>query len=146
MNFMKLPILLTALLLSAKPALADDLINLKCNVIVTQTIKHATTKQILEDEESTEVVYLKVDTINSRIVIDNSPNFDLTFANGVATDQINDYHDGSTVRSKFYLEFSPPGKIDSEFIMSDNDVLARTAIKGKCQIIDRVKYEEVMNQ
>ena len=81
---MKYVPLLGALLLSASPAIADDLIYLKCDVKANETTIQSSTNEILEKRDlATEGFYI-IDALNSRLTSDNSGDWeDVTIANGM---------------------------------------------------------------
>ena len=63
---MKLPILLGALLLSASPVVADDLVYLECETKSVNTTKDLKLNQIMKREETAEITHHKVDLANGR--------------------------------------------------------------------------------
>ena len=107
---MKYVPLLGALLLSASPAIADDLIYLKCDVKATETTIQSSTNEVLEKRDLATEGFYKIDAINSRLTSDNSGDWeDVTIANGIATDQFKEVENGVTSVGKAFIEFSPPG-------------------------------------
>ena len=57
----KLSVLLGALLLSASPVLADDLVYLECESKIVVTTKDLKSNQITKREETTETTHNKID-------------------------------------------------------------------------------------
>ena len=62
---MKIPILLSALLLSASPAVADDFVYLKCETKTQLRVIDAETAKVIRDFEETESIY--EDNISKKI-------------------------------------------------------------------------------
>ena len=66
-NVMKLPILLTALLLSASPAIADDLLYLRCKGTTNVVIFNAKTSKTIEDRTINDIAIIKIDFANKTV-------------------------------------------------------------------------------
>ena len=144
---MKLPIIFSALLLSASPAFADDLIYLKCDVKATTTTIQSSTNEVLDKKDLATEGFYKIDTINSRLTSDNSGDWeDVTIANGIATDQFKEVENGLTSVGKAFIEFSPPGVVSMEYTASEDDILLKMVATGTCQNTDREIAEKGMNQ
>ncbi|WP_413325011.1 hypothetical protein [Synechococcus sp. MIT S9503] len=144
---MKYVPLLGALLLSASPAIADDLIYLKCDVKATETTIQSSTNEVLEKRDLATEGFYKIDAINSRLTSDNSGDWeDVTIANGIAIDQFKEVENGVTSVGKAFIEFSPPGVFSMEFTASEDDISVKMVMKGTCQNTDRETAEKGMNQ
>ena len=144
---MKLPIIISALLLSASPAFADDLIYLKCDVKVTTTTIQSSTNEVLDKKDLATEGFYKIDTINSRLTSDNSGDWeDVIIANGIATDQFKEVENGVTSEGKAFVEFSPPGVFGMEYTASEDDISLKMVVTGTCQNTDRETAEKGMNQ
>ena len=144
---MKLPIIFSALLLSASPAFADDLIYLKCDVKATTTTIQSSTNEVLDKKDLATEEFYKIDTINSRLTSDNSGDSkDVTIANGIATDQFKEVENGVTSEGKAFVEFSPPGVFGMEYTASEDDISLKMVVTGTCQNTDRETAEKGMNQ
>ena len=144
---MKLPIIISALLLSASPAFADDLIYLKCDVKATTTTIQSSTNEVLDKKDLATEEFYKIDTINSRLTSDNSGDSkDVTIANGIATDQFKEVENGVTSEGKAFVEFSPPGVFGMEYTASEDDISLKMVVTGTCQNTDRETAEKGMNQ
>ena len=144
---MKYVPLLGALLLSASPAIADDLIYLKCDVKATTTTIQSSTNEVLEKRDLATEGFYKIDAINSRLTSGNSGDWeDVTIANGIATDQFKEVENGVTSVGKAFIEFSPPGVFNMEYTVSRDDILLEMVKTGICQNTDRETAERGMNQ
>ena len=144
---MKLPIIFSALLLSASPAFADDLIYLKCDVKATTTTIQSSTNEVLVKKDLATEGFYKIDTINSRLTSDNSGDWeDATIVNGIATGQFNEVENGVTVVGNALIEFSPPGVFNMQYTASQDDILLKMVMTGTCQNTDRETAEKGMNQ
>ncbi|KZR87234.1 hypothetical protein MITS9509_01085 [Synechococcus sp. MIT S9509] len=134
-------------LLSASPAIAEDIIYLECDVKATETTIQVSTNEILEKRDLVTVGYYKIDTINSRLTSDNSGDWeDATIANGIATGQFNEVENGVTVVGKALIEISPPGVFNMQYTASQGDILLKMVMTGTCQNTDRETAEKGMNQ
>ena len=59
---MKLPLLLTTLILSASPVLADDFLYLKCEVTIERTVFGWNLGEQISEREIDDVIHYKIDT------------------------------------------------------------------------------------
>ena len=144
---MKFLLALGALLLSATPAIADDLIYLKCDYKATTTTIQSSTNEVLDKKDLATEGFYKIDTINSRLTSDNSGDWeDVIIANGIATDQFKEVENGVTSVGKAFIEFSPPGVVSMEYTASEDDILLKMVATGTCQNTDRETAEKGMNQ
>ena len=144
---MKFLLALGALLLSATPAIADDLIYLKCDYKATTTTIQSSTNEVLDKKDLATEEFYKIDTINSRLTSDNSGDSkDVTIANGIATDQFKEVENGVTSEGKAFVEFSPPGVFGMEYTASEDDISLKMVVTGTCQNTDRETAEKGMNQ
>ena len=144
---MKCLILIGTALLSASPAIADNLVYLKCDVKATETTIQSSTNEVLEKRDLATEGFYKIDAINSRLTSDNSGDWeDVTIANGIATDQFKEVENGVTSVGKAFIEFSPPGVFSMEFTASEDDISVKMVMKGTCQNTDRETAEKGMNQ
>ena len=71
---MKLPLLLTTLLLAATPAVADDFLYLKCDetMLVSMVINYSDGQQTPLSREIREILVLKIDTRNKKVIFNNT--------------------------------------------------------------------------
>ena len=71
---MKLPLLLTTLLLAATPAVADDFLYLKCDetMLVSMVINYSDGHQTPLSREIREILVLKIDTRNKKVIFNNT--------------------------------------------------------------------------
>ena len=144
---MKCLILIGTALLSASPAIADDLVYLKCNVKATEITIQSSTNEILEKRVLATEDFYKIDALNSRLTSDNSGDWeDVTIANGIATDQFKEVENGVTSVGKASIEFSPLGVFNMEYAVSRDDILLEMVKTGICQNTDRETAERGMNQ
>ena len=139
---MKLSLLLTTLLLSASPALADDFVYLKCDALVSAITQQAITNEVLEDVQEQEQRFFKVDVTNSRVKEQTGRWDDATLVNGVAYSSVNDVYEGATIAGEFMLEYSPPGRISIQATTTFDEVIGKMVVNGTCQSSDKETFEE----
>ena len=143
---MKLSLLLTTLLLSASPALADDFVYLKCDALVSSLTKQVITNEVLSDVQEQEQRFFKVDVTNSRVKEQTGRWDDATLVNGVAYSSVNDVYEGATIVGEFMLEYSPAGRVSIQATTTFDEVIGKMSVNGTCQISDEMTFEEAASQ
>ena len=143
---MKLLILLTNLLLSSTPALADDFVYLKCDALVSAITKQAITNEVLADVQEQEQRFFKVDVTNSRVKEQTGRWDDATLVNGVAYSRVNDVYEGATIVGEFMLEYSPAGRVSIQATTTFDEVIGKMVVNGTCQSSDKDTFEEGASQ
>ena len=143
---MKLPLLLTTLLLSASPSLADDFVYLECDALVSALTKKVITNEVLADVQENEQRYFKVDVTNSRITERTGSWDDVTLANGVAYSSVNDVYEGATITGEFMIEYSPAGGISIQITTIGDERIGEMSVNGTCQSSDKDTFEEAIGQ
>ena len=140
---MKLPLFLTTLLLSASPAVAGDLVYLKC----TGTVQWGEIKPSGEKSQETEEITLhfKIDTKEKFYVDSAQPEnqHEVKIRNGVLFEQFTDYQEPFTGITNAQIAFDPPGKMLAKTKARDNSTFAEYTqeISGICIESDAETYE-----
>ena len=140
---MKLPILLGALLLSASPVLADDLVYLKC----TGTVQWGEIKPSGEKSQETEEITLqfKIDTKEKFYIDSNNPEnlHKVKIWNGVVFEQFTDFKQPFTGIMNVQIAFDPPGKMIAKTKARDNSTSVEYTqeVSGICEASDASAYE-----
>ena len=135
--------LLGALLLSASPAVADDLVYLKC----IGTVQWGGIKPTGEKSEATEelTLHFKIDTKEKFYIDSNNPEnqHDVKLWNGVAFEQFTDFKEPAMGIMNSQIAYDPPGKMISKTtIRADNTSVEYThEVSGICESSDASAYE-----
>ena len=157
---MKLPLLLTTLLLSASPALADDLLYLKCNT----TIKYNQIKPYPQEGEEDLVLYYEIDFKNKMatdlaLALNGEGSFEMKIENGLILIKEKVYDEEGTLTESEQTEISydPPGRIvglDFANDLEDNNV-GTADLEGSCEssnkssiekeLLELLEYERLMS-
>ena len=146
---MKLPLLLTTLLLSSTPALADDFVYLKCESNHIVTVKDLVSNQIIKREENAVIQYLKIDLLNSRIMGSLGGEWEgVEIVNGYVVEDKEEIVNGNTVLQKASMQFDPAGKIVADMLIRRDSLseLESGKIRGICKGSDESAFEEALNQ
>ena len=143
---MKLPLVLTTLLFTSTPALADDFVYLKCDALVSALTKQVITNEVLSDVQEQEQRFFKVDVTNSRVKEQTGRWDDATLVNGVAYSRVNDVYEGATIVGEFMLEYSPAGRINIQATTTFDEVIGKMIVNGTCQSSDKDAFEEGASQ
>ena len=143
---MKLPLLLTTLLLTSIPALAEDFVYLKCDALVSASTKKVITNEVLVDLQESEQRFFKVDVTNSRVKEQIGSWDDVTVANGVAYSSVNDVYEGATITGEFMLEYSPAGRISIQITTIGDERIGKMTVNGTCKNSDKDTFEEAASQ
>ena len=135
--------LLGALVLSASPVVAGDLVYLKC----TGTVQWGEIEPSGEKSEVTEelILHFKIDT-NKKLYIDsNNPEnlHQVKIWNGVVFEQFTDFGEDATGIMNAQIAYDPPGKIISKTTMRDNNTSVEYTHEyaGTCEASDASAYE-----
>ena len=141
---MKLQLLLTTLLLSATPAIADDPLYLKCNT----TVQYRKFDMVREAGEMDLVLYYKLD-LKNKLLTDSAyseqPPNKVKIQNGMVIEELelrDDVFMATEIRfTKF--EFDPPGKfVGSSYVeMDDNSLVYEAELEGICETSSKSAYE-----
>ena len=141
---MKLTALLSALLLSASPALADDFLYLKCDT----KIKYNMISPYPEEGEKDHVIYYEVD-LKNKILTDLAyinEAYEVKIKNGVIFYTSEDYDEEKMLTETVTTEisFDPPGRIVSSASAKSigNNFEYTAELEGICEALDKSAYEE----
>ena len=143
---MKYLLALSALLLSASPAVADDFVYLKCKATINNTVFDWTkTKELNHWVSNSEILY-KIDTKNEELFVSSNPKiaiqYELQHPGYIGwTEQISDGRISG--ENPWYLQYDPPGKVDGAMYPSDNERRLKYfgSIFGDCEASDASAYE-----
>lgn len=104
---MKSLLALGALLLSAAPALADDMVYLECPITMHATFVDAETSEVIDSISEDELMVFEIDVKNNTFIRDHTLPEDVEIREGHLFYQTK--NDGREFNLK--LQFNPPGNI-----------------------------------
>lgn len=141
---MKLPLLLTTMLLTASPAVADELLYLKCNT----TVQYKTIDTVREAGEMDLVLYYELD-LKNKLLTDSAyseePPNEVKIQNGMVIQELElrDDEDMSTEIRFTKFSFDPPGKfVGSSYVETDdNSFIYDAKLVGSCKASNKSAYE-----
>ena len=140
-------LVLSALLLSASPAVADDFVYLECDkksIIITEDLK---SNEITTGEEDFEISHIKVDLVNSRTATAKRPEWEEgKVVNGAFVVEGELTENGITTTMKFSLQVVPPYRMVGESL-SRNDAISMT-FKGRgiCKVVEASVFEKALKE
>ena len=144
---MKLPLLLTTLLFTVSPVLADDLRYLKCTGTIDLKQIDLTEMRVVDEESQGNVVHYEIDLNNNLLTDSDDPENPsaVKIQNGVIFSQMSGYSKG-TMSVKFVdtqIAFDPPGRIAgrSSIRANDNSFEVIADLSGRCEASDAETYE-----
>ena len=144
---MKLSTLLSALLLSAAPALADEFVYLECvskEVIIKKDLK---SNQITKKEEATKTSHTKVDLANSRLMAAENPQWrQVDMVNGTVVIDHQVTANGLTASIKANMQLVPPGRITTNFLERNDDYSTSIKMTGMCKEVDASVFEKALKE
>ena len=144
---MRLSTLLGALLLSASPAIADEIVYLKCVTKVTVVKKDIKSNKITKKEEATETDHVMVNLTKSRTLTAKKPEWtEDTIINGVAIIDEDWSENGFTNTMKVTMQIVPPGPMTGDAIRRNNATLETFKARGMCQGIDESEFEKARKE
>jgi len=139
----KLSVLLGALLLSALPAIADDLVYLECESKIVVTTKDLKSNQITKREETTETTHNKIDLANSRTASAKDPEWEeVKIVEGVIIEDDEFTENGFDISIKGSWQIVPPGRFTGDGLFIDDTTSTTFTIRGICKASDASAFEK----
>ena len=145
---MKYLTLISALLLSATPAIADYFLYLRCDTKFSKISKDLRANKIIEIDEGADVLHSKVDLINSRVMTaeDDAEWEEVEIVNGVYSVDEEKLVDGVTLSTSMFLQVDPPGKMTVNVLSRDDDASVSVKMTGMCKEIDASVFEKALKE
>ena len=144
---MKSLLALSALLLSASPAIADDFVYLECENKTVAITKYLKPPRITEEAVTSDIQHLRVDLVNGRFMAAENPQWDeAEVVNGavVIDDQMT--ANGLTASIKANMQLDPPGRITANILELNDDYSSSIKMTGMCKEVDASVFEKALNQ
>ena len=141
--------LLSALLLSASPAVADDFVCLRCESSRFIAVKNLKSNQIIKREEKTVIQHLKLDLLNSRIMGSLGGEWEeVEIVNGYVVEDKKEIVNGNTVIQKASMQFDPTGQIVADVLIRRDSLseLESGKIRGICKRSDESAFEKALKE
>ena len=141
--------LLSALLLSASPAVADDFVYLRCESSRFIAVKNLKSNQIIKREEKTVIQHLKLDLLNSRIMGSLGGEWEeVEIVNGYVVEDKKKIVNGNTVIQKASMQFDPTGQIVADVLIRRDSLseLESGKIRGICKRSDESAFEKALKE
>ncbi len=144
---MKLPILLSALLLLASPALADDYLYLKCKQSIDMVFNNSTTSKIVEDRTIDVIETVKIDFAKKTLQGAGAEEpLSFTIKNKIATMYNKIDNDEMQTYGVIKINLVPPYSISSEGMLKDKNISVTTSTEGLCERVDVSVWDEAIKQ
>ena len=136
--------LLSALLLSATPAIADDFLYLRCDTKFSKISKDLRANKIIEIDEGADVLHSKVDLINSRVMTaeGDAEWEEVEIVNGVYSVDEETLENGVTLSMSMSLQVNPPGQMTVNVLSRDDKSSVSFKVTGMCKEVDASVFEE----
>ena len=146
---MKLPLLLTTLLLSASPALADDFLYLKCEVTIERTVFDWNLGEQISEREIDDVIHYKIDTKEDVVFDSTEPEVANEFTWDLNTREIawKTVKESGSIHEEYttHLQYETPGEVVGTIYQSDRDrgrfIEDSGSFRGVCEASDAETYE-----
>ena len=143
---MNLPVLLSFLLLSASPVIADEIVYLKCVTKVNIESKDLDTNKIGKREE-TKTTHIMVNLTKSLTRTANNPTWrEEKIVIGVAISERERSENGLYFKRKGTLQIVPPGPVNIEAIVRNDYFSETTKVRGMCEGIDESEFEKARKE
>ena len=146
---MKSLLALSALLLSASPAIADDFLYLRCKQSVNLITTNLTTSKTIEDRTVDDVSILKIDFIKKTILDTRSAGpLSFTVQNNVMNVLTKSDDDELKINDVVKMNLLPPYPISSNgtIVFKNNNRTNTHRTIGTCEEIDASVFEEALKQ
>ena len=146
---MKSLLALSALLLSASPALADDFFYLQCNTNLSKITKDLRANKIIESQEGVDIPLIsKVDLTNNRIMgAQSNPEWEeMEIVNGVYSVEEEELENGVTTSMSMSMQVDPPGQVTLNILSRDDDISISVKMTGMCKEVDASVFEKALKE
>tara|TARA_B100001057_G_scaffold455287_1_gene501700 strand:- start:57 stop:506 length:450 start_codon:yes stop_codon:yes gene_type:complete len=146
---MKSLLALSALLLSASPALADDFFYLQCNTNLSKITKDLRANKIIESQEGVDIPLIsKVDLKNNRIMgAQSNPGWEeMEIVNGVYSVEEEELENGVTTSMSMSMQVDPPGQVTLNILSRDDDISISVKMTGMCKEVDASVFEKALKE
>ena len=144
---MKSLLVISALLLSASPVVADDFVYLRCESNRLITVKDLKSNQIIKKEEETVIQHLRLDLLNSRIMGALGGEWEeVEIVNGYIIEDREEKINGNTFIQKASMQFDPTGQIIADSLIRRDSLseLESGKIRGICTASDESAFEKAL--
>ena len=143
---MNLPVLLSFLLLSASPVIADEIVYLKCVTKVTIEGTDVDTYKITKREEI-KTTHIMVNLTKSLTQTASNPKWrEEKIVNGVAIYERDRSENGLYFKRKATMQIVPPGPVNIEAIVRNDYFSETTKVRGMCEGIDESEFEKARKE
>ena len=140
---MKLPLLLTTLLLSASPAVADDFLYMVCKIEGQNTFTDLVSKDV-KDDDYVDYLMFEVDLSKSRFRNHRDPEWAQMSVDGNTIVQDTKYdREGFTARVRGVLPLNLPGPITIDNWFKTTTEYQVVKGKGDCKMSDSSAWKEI---
>ena len=153
-NMKPLP-LFGALLLSASPVAAENLVYLKCRNQMTLTSTEIKTGKLINEKETREeLLYLKIDPVGNRFMTFNPSSEqqnnqwdEAAISGGRLSAKIAEDNDALNVEGELDVEFQPAGKLRSQVsAIAFGMISSEIEITGDCMAVDESVFDAAQDQ
>ena len=140
---MKLSILLSVLLLSAAPVIADEIIYLECDANTQLRIRDKTSMKLLREESEEFVVNLRID-IKKKVMVDSGDGVERPFEilkKGLLVQRIRAQQGSNRAEVDTYIQYDPPGSMKGNSYFTDGTEEGTGMGEGKCKASNASVFE-----
>ena len=141
---MKRFLVLSGLLFSASPALADDVLFLECKTTTRAVFTEIKTQKLIKEETKEETLFLKIDLTNNRFMSHKDSQWDeaeMTGRNLKANFSKNE--NGLSLNGTLEIEVNPPGQLSSEMDFLAWMIAAKVNMNGHCNEVNQSVFDAV---
>ena len=140
---MKLPLLLTTLLLSASPVVADEFLYMICKNDTNVKVTDLASGKIIDDKDGEEFLLLKVDLTNKRLRNHVDPGWvDVTVEGDQIIQDTKITLGGTTAQTYTSFPITLPGPISIQYQRREPSQLIVANAEGECREIDSSVFDE----
>ena len=144
---MKLPLLLTTLLLTSSPVLADDFLYLKCEVTIERTVFDWNLGEQISKGETDDVIHYKIDTKEDVVFDSTEPEVANEFTTDINQRQIawKTVKESGSIYEEYttHLQYETPGGVVGTIYQNDRDRFIEDSgsFRGSCEASNKSAYE-----
>ena len=139
---MKRFLVLSGLLFSASPALADDVLFLECKTTTRAVFTEIKTQKLIKEETKEETLFLKIDLANNRFMSHKDSQWDEAEMTGRSLKaNLNKNENGLSLNGTLEIEINPPGQLSSEIDFIAWMIATKVNMNGHCNAANQSVFD-----
>lgn len=139
---MKRFLVLSGLLFSASPTLADDVLFLECKTTTRAIFTEIKTQKLIKEETKEETLFLKIDLTGNRFMSQKDSQWDeAQMTDRSLKANLNKNENGLSLNGTLEIEINPPCKLSSEIDFVACMIVTKVNMNGHCNEVNQSVFD-----